>query len=316
MALTTTQQVDPAVAVFYDRVLLERAKPELVHDKFAQTRPLPSKSGNTIKFRRYAALTPATTPLQEGVTPAGSQLSKTDLTAQIAFYGDFISITDVVDLTVEDPVLTEAAEILGEQAGQTIDALIRDVLVACASQSNASGGSNGKTPTEPAASDFDQVVKILKGANAKMISEVIPAGDGVGTVPIRPAYFAICHTDLIDALEAISGFKATAEYAQQGPVMEAEWGAYKNTRFLVSSVAHKTEGTPDAYKVLVLGKNAYGITEITEGSLKNIVKPFGSAGTADPLDQRATSGWKVAFTCRILNDSFMHVLNCTNKSGS
>jgi len=39
---------------------------------------------------------------------------------------------------------------------------------------------------------------------------------------------------------------------------------------------------------------------------KNIVKKMGSAGTEDPLDQRATSGWKVATTCKILNDDFLH----------
>lgn len=314
--LTTTTQVDPAVAVYYDRVLLERALPELVHDKFAQKRSMPSKSGNTIKFRRYSALSIATTPLAEGVTPAGKQLSKTDLLATLQQYGDYVHITDWVDLTVEDAVLTEANEILGEQAGQTYDALIRDVLVACASQRNATGGSNGKTPTEPAASDFDAIVKVLKGANAKMISEVVPAGTGVGTVPIRPAYFAIAHTDLIDALESISGFRATAEYASQGPVMDAEWGAYKNTRFLVTTMADKVSGNPSTYRLPVIGKNAYGVVDLSEGNLTSIVKGYGSGGTSDPLNQRATAGWKFAFAARILNDSFMVLLRCTNKAGS
>ena len=107
--LTTTSAVDPAVATWYDRVLLERAVPSLVHERFAQRRPLARKNGNTIKFRRYTNLSTATTPMAEGVNPPGQALAKTDLTATISFYGDFVHITDVIDLTVEDAVLTEAS---------------------------------------------------------------------------------------------------------------------------------------------------------------------------------------------------------------
>lgn len=85
--LTTTTEVDPAVATFYDRTLLEAATAELIHEMFAQKRPIPSKSGNTIKFRRYSNLTAATTPIPEGTTPPGQKMAKTDLTAKISQYG-------------------------------------------------------------------------------------------------------------------------------------------------------------------------------------------------------------------------------------
>ncbi|HNS90907.1 MAG TPA: N4-gp56 family major capsid protein [Deltaproteobacteria bacterium] len=87
MELTTTTEVPAAVAIFYDRELLANARAKLFHEKFAQTRNLPSKSGDTIKFRRYGTLTTATTPLTEGVTPAGQKLSKTDLLAKVSQYG-------------------------------------------------------------------------------------------------------------------------------------------------------------------------------------------------------------------------------------
>ncbi|MFB3926833.1 MAG: N4-gp56 family major capsid protein [Syntrophales bacterium] len=90
MNITTTTQVDPGVAVYYDRILLKRALPALVHDRFAQKRPIPAKGGTTIKFRRYNSLTAATTPIAEGVTPPGQQMSKTDLQATVSQYGSFI----------------------------------------------------------------------------------------------------------------------------------------------------------------------------------------------------------------------------------
>ena len=52
------------------------------------------------------------------------------------------------------------------------------------------------------------------------------------------------------------------------------------------------------YSTLILGADAYGVTEITGGGLQHIVKQLGSAGTADPPNQRATAGWKATEGCR------------------
>ena len=50
----------------------------------------------------------------------------------------------------------------------------------------------------------------------------------------------------------------------------------------------------DVYSTLVLGDDAYGVTEITGGGLQHIVKQLGSAGSGDPLNQRATVGYTLA----------------------
>ena len=317
MAITTTTEVDPAVSTFYDRVLLERALPFLVHEQFAQVRNIPSRSGNTIKFRRYTALTTATTPLSEGVTPAGQQLAKTDLAATVSFYGDFVHISDVVDLTVEDAVLTEASELLGEQMGETRDELMKDVLAATASATNASNGVNAQTPTEITEADIKAIVKTLLGNKAKMITSVMTASTGQGTTPVRSSFWGIAHTDLINDLEDVTNFLHTSKYPTQATILEAEWGATGNVRWLVSTNAHKlASASPDTYECQIIGKNAYATTSIEGGVAKNIVKAFGSGGTSDPLNQRATSGWKVPWVARILNDNFMHTLGVTNAAAS
>ncbi|ACL05658.1 MULTISPECIES: N4-gp56 family major capsid protein [Desulfatibacillum] len=309
--LTTTTQVDPAVSLFYDKVLLDAAKPELVHELFAQNRPLPQKSGNTIKFRRYSNLSTAVTPLTEGITPPGQKLSKTDLSASISWYGDFVHITDVVDQTVEDEEWTIAGEKLGFQAGQTRDEIVRDIIASCASATDASKGSNGSTPTEVTKGDIDGIVKILLGYNAKMIAPRVDAGQGVGTSPVRRAYWGIMHTDLVDDLENVDGFKSTVEYGSQDSVMDAEWGATGNVRWLMTSEAYKVSGSPDQYYLPIMAKDGLGVSDL-EGSLKNVRKGFGAGGSDDPLDQRATSGWKMAFVARILNDEFIHILKATH----
>lgn len=61
----------------------------------------------------------------------------------------------------------------------------------------------------------------------------------------------------------------------------------------------------DVYSTLILGADAYGVTEIEGGGLQHIVKQLGSAGTADPLNQRATAGWKATKVAERLVEPYM-----------
>lgn len=320
MATTTTTQVAPGTQAFYDRNLLERAKPAEVHGRFGQKRPIAKKNGNQIKFRRYSALPPATTPLTEGVTPTGSQLSVTDITATLAQYGDFVTLSDVVDMVNQDPVVTEATEVLGDQAGLTIDQVRRDVLVAGTNVAYANGvAARINVNTKLATSDLDKAIRFLKNQNAKFMKEGIPPSTGVGTGAIRKAYIAVVHPDVEHDVESLTGFKPVSDYPSQMGVMEDEIGAYKNIRFVSSTNAKvfagggaagttnfKNNGANyDVYATLIFAADAYGVCPLSGEAMKTIVKPLGSAGSADPLDQRSSVGWKAMTTTKILNESWM-----------
>ena len=100
---TSTATIPREVSCFYDKSLLDRAVPAFVHNRFAQVRDLPRNSGtNIIKFRRYGSLTANTTALSEGVTPSGTSLSITDVSATVLQYGDFVTLTDVVQMETFD----------------------------------------------------------------------------------------------------------------------------------------------------------------------------------------------------------------------
>lgn len=64
-------------------------------------------------------------------------------------------------------------------------------------------------------------------------------------------------------------------------------------------------GGVSVYSTLVMGANAYGVTEVTGGGLEHIVKQVGSGGTADPLNQRATAGWKGTKAAELLVDNYI-----------
>jgi len=316
--LTTTADIPYPVRVFYDRVLLRRALPFLAYTLFGQRRPLAARSGDQIKFRRYLSLGTQTTPLTEGVTPTAQKLAVTDVIATIEQYGGYVEITDKIELTHQDPVLTEAVELLGEQAGQTLDIICRNVLMTGTNVMYSTGTSRAAVVDLISAALLDKAIRILNNLNATRITEIVPATTGVGTVPIPPAYFAIVHPDVAFDLQRIPGFVPAHQYAQHTAIQNGEIGAYKDIRFIMTThgaiwagagaattAVKNTGGKADVYGTIILAKDAYGIIPLEGESLRTIIKPRGSAGTADPLDQRATAGWVAWQTYKILNDDFI-----------
>ena len=86
---------------FYDKTLIHLAGAKLVHDQFGQKRPIPQNGGKVIEFRKFAPLAKATTPLTEGVTPSGKNLEVSTVTATVSQYGDFVTQTDMLELTAD-----------------------------------------------------------------------------------------------------------------------------------------------------------------------------------------------------------------------
>lgn len=318
----TTSSITHAVNRYYDRVLLERALPNLVHTSFGQVRDIPAGNTNVINFRRYSSLSAATTALSagagEGVTPTGSNLSITDVPCTVLQYGDFTTVTDFLSLTTLDPIFTEAAQVLGEQAGLTLDTLARDVIWAttsvqyCDVSSPKVNAAIGDITTSDvlAADELNIAIATMLTANAKPITMMVNPDTGYLTTPVGEAFVAIIHPNSINTLYGISGFLPVEQYARSsGTVMPGEVGKYRQLRFIASTNAKVYTGLGsggiNVQGMLILGKNAYGVTRIGGAALKNIRKAFGSGGTSDPLDQRATSGWKATFGSVILNQEFL-----------
>src|SRR5574342_480251 len=118
-------------AAFYDKVLLKTLRQRSFdHERFAQVRNMPKNSGDTVNFRKTGTLAVATTPLTEGVTPAGNSATVTAISVSTKQYGDFIEFSDVVDFQMIDPIVTEYTKEQGYQAAETKDTLVRDELAA------------------------------------------------------------------------------------------------------------------------------------------------------------------------------------------
>lgn len=281
---------------FYDMTLLDEAQAALVHDQFAQKRPIPMNGGKTIEFRKFASLPKATTPLTEGVTPDGKSLNVTAVTATVAQYGDYITQSDVLELTSIDNTIVEATKILGRQAGLTLDTVTRNVL------------QSGTNVTYCPKSTGDEVTS-RSGLDAtcqltvKVVQQVVAKLKGQNAPTINGKYVAIIHPYVAYSLMRDPEWIDAHKYAQPDNLFTGEIGEIAGVRFVETTEAKVYEG--GVFGTLIMGANAYGVTEITGGGLQTIIKQKGSAGTADPLDQRSSIGWKAIKTAELLIPNYL-----------
>ncbi len=311
--MNTTTNIPPEVNNFYDRNLLFRATPFLAYYPFAQIKDIPRKAGSQrIAFRRYSCLAAALTPLSEGITPVGSSLVSTLVYATVQPYGDFVTTTDVVDYSSQDPVLVETSAILGDQAGDTLDQLTRNVVVAGTNVYYGGGRTSRITVTSVdlmTGSLIKKIVRLLKTNKTRKITRMIKPGNGYDTSAVNSCYLGIVHPNVTYDLKALSGFTPVEKYANHMAILDGEIGKVDEVRFIETTNAKVFTGLGaggvDVYGTLIFGTDAYGMSRISGEALKNIIKPLGSGGSSDPLDQRATSGWKATFVAKILNDDFL-----------
>ncbi len=312
--VTTDSKLSAENKTFYDRALVEEAGPNLIHGQFGQKRPIPKNGVKRIQFRRYASLPKALKPLTEGVTPEGRKLSATAVEAEVNQYGDFVCLSDVLDLTAIDNNVLEATKAVGRQAGLTLDTITRNVL-----QSGTNVfycpkvGANGVQTPVTDRSGLDKTctltVDVVKKVAAMLKAANAPKIDG--------DYVCILHPYVAYDIMSDPRWEEMHKYTTPENMYQGEIGRIAGVRFVETSEAAVYKGTENScptglavFGCLFLAQGAYGVTEVTGGGLQTIIKQLGSAGTADPLDQRSTVGWKALQTAEILMEPYMVRVEC------
>lgn len=299
---------------FYDRALIEEATPNLIHAQFGQKRPIPKNGGKRIQFRKYASLPKALKPLTEGVTPEGRKLTATAVEAEVNQYGDFVCLSDVLDLTAIDNNVLEATKAAGRQAGLTLDTITRNVL--------QSGTNVYYCPKKTAAgAEIPVADRSLLDKTALLTVDVVKRVaaqlKAVNAPKIQGDYVCILHPYVAYDLMSDPRWEDMHKYCKPENQFAGEIGRVAGVRFIETSEAAVYTGTENecpedlaVFSCLFLGDGAYGVTEVTGGGLQTIIKQLGSAGTADPLDQRSTVGWKALQTAEILMEPYLVRVEC------
>lgn len=306
--------LSPEMKTYYDTTLLDNAEPKLVHDQFGDKYPIPKGRGKTIEFRKYSPLGKALAPITEGVTPAGNSLNVTAITATVDQYGDYVQMSDVLELTAIDNNVVQATKMLGSQAGRTLDTITREVLAGGTSVIYAPKiGADGSETVVASRADLDKTAQLTPDLIFRAVAQL----QAQNADPIDDSYVAIIHPytayDLMRNEEWIDAHK----YARPEAIYEGEIGKIGNCRFVQSTEAKiwSGDGCPAGLAVfgtIVLGAHAYGVTEVSGGGLQHIVKQLGYGD--DPLNQRSSVGWKAIKTAKRLVESYMvRIESCSNR---
>lgn len=346
MAITTTTQIAAPVNVVLQREFLEKAKSRCPYFVGSKPASIAEHAGSfTAKWRRYDNLTPVSSaltaltgtesyPFRTAVTA-----SATDITKAVSKYGNHILLNEEVDVVNPSGQSMELAEVMGINAGQSLNRLQRDELEENATQIYANGAADANVNTVISATDIKYAVNLIDRNDGMKFTAMTVGSRNIGTAPIRDAYWGICHTDVEYDIRALTGFQDVVTYASQTETANGEFGTVGGVRFVTTSEgsidanAGTTGGSnvredgggsgADLYTVPIFGKAAVGSLGLGMEHVKEIYqagdnlpgaimikKAKGSAGVADPLDELASLGWKSWHGAQILNSNWIYSIRC------
>lgn len=247
MNVTTGSGVAPGVVDYYERTLIENARPEMVHGRDAQKRLLPEHNGKHVQFRRMIPYEACTEPLKEGVTPDGQEIRQTAFTAMVKPYGRHVELTDEMNFYQLDNMHQEVARLLADQAALSLDTICRDALC---SGMNVQYAGGKESRSEIASADKLTAAEIKKAVRTLRRNNCQPFEDGF--------YHAIVHPDAIYDLTADEQWIDVAKYQDKEKIERYELGCMYKVKFFESPNAKvfKAEdylcGTTDAVSMVSL----------------------------------------------------------------
>ena len=286
--------------IFYEKTLLKRLKDSFVLFNYGKKAVLPKHHGNSISWRKFRKFEIPANSLTEGVTPTPvNNLQPVEFRAMLSQEGDYIELTDLIDLEGIDPVVTETSELFGEQIAEKVDSLIRGTLT---SGINVYYGGQKTSRASVTATDTLKLDDLNRMKAILKKYKVQPFEGGKYVLLVSPEV----QYDLLKATDNNS-FIDIAKYAKTESILTGEVGTILGFKIVVDNGITTVAGSNSVivHQCIALGKDAFGVVML-EGETNKpsiIHKPLGSGGTTDPLDQRQTLGWKInGFATRILYD--------------
>lgn len=232
--------LSPEMKTYYVKELLRNAKANLVHAQFGKKCPIPRRGGKRLEWRKWDNFEKALTPLKEGVTPDGSKLNVRTLEQELRQYGDYTTISDLLDLTAIDPVIAETSTKHGDNMSLTMDTVTRNELLTGQNVIYAPSVTASATTAHTLRSQLDKDARLtpdlIARAAAFLKKNNAPRIDG--------SYVAIVHPyveyDLLRNPEWID----VSKYQASTKIFEGEIGKLYGVRFVVSSEAAILKGKP------------------------------------------------------------------------
>lgn len=301
--MTTSSALSAGMQTYYNRELLRTFETNLVHLQFGDEHRMPPHSGLVMNMRKLIPLETNTKALSEGDPGESVMLAETEVTVQLQQYGEYARCTDKLDLTHLDMDIMRRTKLFGDAGARSIDAVVREELAKCANVIYAGGKASRAELTAAdklTSRELRKAVKTLKKNHAQTFGGY---------------YVAIIGPDTMYDLQEDEAFVKVSQYQDKENIYTGEVGRLFGVRLVETTEAKIFEGAgasgADVASVIVLGQYAYGVTSLKGAKPRVIVKPAGSAGTADPLDQISTVGWKMdGFGAKLLQPEYAVRIEC------
>lgn len=308
MSVTTTANYGSMSDRWAHRALLQRPKPRCVHNLFGKAFTLPQKNTDTMAFRRQENLNSDPVVLSQDADPAPEQVNKFDINVTIQEFGKVTLLSKKVLMVVEDDTASETADNLSQTMHTMLDKVTRDVWNAAVPQISCLNGTNGNAITELTMIDVNRAIAYLDQNDGEKMTPSVTASRDFGTGPQEPAYWVTAHVKLKPDIRALDAFVPFPQYGHQKDILEAEFGAVDETRWVTSTLVYVSNDNPPVYNNTFVAANAYGYVGIDEVSTEMILKPL---GFNDYLNRFQSMGFTAWFNAAILDDSWIVTLLST-----
>jgi N4-gp56 family major capsid protein len=192
-------------------------------------------------------------------------------------------------MTAIDPVIENLAEIFGKAGAETVEDLIVAELDAALTAQFANGRANANAVT---ASDVVTLREFLYGMITLKQAYVGPHEMGSYMACVHPSteYDLMVETN-------IGGWLDINSYAgmEKSNIMNGELGKVYGIRFVVSDkMSAAANGSSVSVKNnYLIGEECFGVVDLAGKNVDMVIKPVGSAGAYDPLNQFGTVGYKL-----------------------
>jgi N4-gp56 family major capsid protein len=292
--VSLTTGLTQVMQTFYDKKFLDRAKAELRHDFGAQVKNHKMNMGKVVRFTRFTPLALATTALTENTEPSAVDMTATNVDATLTEYGNYTIVSSLFSATSIDDNLEEHVDIHGTNAGETIDAIIRNVLSAGATAQIVAG----KALTAVAATDTLTGLEIRKAVRTLKQNKAKRFESGYFRGIIQPFQ----SMDLMGNSEWLSAYQYTSP--DSDAIKKGVIGKIHGVEFVESNQGSTEASTVTIYHTFIFGQNAYGVVRLESMTDPKVYIGQGVT-TTNPLNMRSTVGWRMPFTAVVLNANWI-----------
>lgn len=262
---TGTSSLPHIATVFYKRKALDRLMTKFQFEKACMPDMLERQQGKTVQFWRYTNLQASTAPKSpEGQVGTSETISSKTLSATISQYTNFITVSDLLRDTAIDPILENAAELLGYQAGLTVDTITRTII-----DNESANTAQTLLGTYLRAADFRRARHTLQG------KDILPMEDNY--------FLGIAHPyvtfDLVNDPQA-AGLADITKYTNPDKARLFNYedrgviSVVGGVKVMESTNVLQIAGSPNKWRAYIFGKNGVGAVDLAgRGPSRGIVDP-------------------------------------------